>query len=189
MTVERLRRRFTVDEYHKMLDVGILQEDDRVELLNGEITQMSPLDPRHVAQVNRLNDLLSVLIGRKIIVSVQNPVALDDLSEPEPDIALLRRRNDYYASGHPGAADVLLLIEVANTSAHYDRTEKLPRYAAAAMHELWIVNLKRRTVEQYTQPDGDEYGNCRIIKRGTITATHPELELTLTIDTIFGSIQ
>jgi Uma2 family endonuclease len=188
MTVERLRRRFTVADYHKMIDVGILHEDDRVELLNGEINQMSPLDPKHVAQVNRLNDLFSELLGRKVIISVQNPVALDDLSEPEPDLALLRRRSDYYASGHPSAADVLLLIEVANTSAQYDRTEKLPRYAAAGMHELWIINLKRQTVEQYTQPDGDEYLNRRIIKRGTISATHPELELTLTIDTIFGSI-
>lgn len=187
MTVESLRRRFTVKDYHKMIDAGILHEDDRVELLNGEINQMSPLDPKHVAQVNRLNDLLSELIGRAVIISVQNPVALDDLSEPEPDIAILRRRSDYYATGHPSAGDVLLLIEVANTSANYDRTEKLPRYAAAGMHELWIVNLNRRVVEQYTQPDGDDYMNRRIIKRGTIAATHAELNLALTVDMIFGA--
>lgn len=189
MTVDSLRWKFTVDDYHKMIDIGILQEDDRVELLDGEIHRMSPLDPQHVAQVNRLNDLLNQLVGRQAIISVQNPVALDDRSEPEPDIALLRRRDDYYASSHPTAYDVLLLIEVANSSIVYDRTVKLPRYAAAGMCELWIVDMKRRTVELYADPSGDEYMNCRIVKRGAVVAAHPELTLNLTAELIFGTMQ
>ena len=186
MTLQLLRRQFTVDEYHKMIGAGILGEDDRVELLDGEIHNMSPIDPVHAAYVNRLNHLLSRQVDESVIVSVQNPVLLDDYSEPEPDVALLRWRADYYAQAHPAPSDVLLLLEVANSSAGYDRSEKLPRYAAAGINEVWIINIKRRAIEQYMQPDGDEYSSRKILRRGTIALTLPELTLTLSTDAIFG---
>lgn len=183
------RRKFTVAEYHKLVDAGVLGERDRVELIAGEIHTMSPIDAIHAAHVKRLNQILGQLLDERCLIGVQDPILLDNRSEPEPDISLLRWRDDYYAQAHPSPADVLLLIEVANTSASYDRNVKLPNYASAGISEVWIVNIKRQIVEQYTQPDGDEYTNRRIIKRGTISTTHPELHVTLPINTILGIVK
>lgn len=186
MTVQSLRRRFTVDEYHKMMDAGIFQEDDRVELLDGEIHNMSPIDAVHAAMVKRLNQYLQQWLGTRAIVSVQDPVALDDYSAPQPDLAILRARDDFYEDHHPLPVDTLLVIEVANTSIHVDRTEKLPRYAIAGIPEVWIVNIKQRVVEQYTQPDGKVYANRKLIKRGVLTTTCVTPALELPVERIFG---
>jgi Uma2 family endonuclease len=186
MTVQSVRRRFTIDDYHKMIDAGILQEDDRVELLDGEIHNMSPVDAVHAAKVKRLNQLLLQWFGDRVIVSVQDPIQLNDYSEPQPDLAVLRWRDDFYEQHHPTPNDILLLIEVANTSASSDRTEKLPRYAAAGIPEVWIVNIKRRVIEQYTQPDGDEYVNRKMVRRGVVTTNCISPGLELSIDQIFG---
>ncbi|MEZ4730346.1 MAG: Uma2 family endonuclease [Caldilineaceae bacterium] len=186
MTVQSLRRRFTVDDYHKMIDAGILCEDDRVELLDGEIHDMSPIDSIHAANVNRLNRLLTRYLDDQAIVSVQNPLLLNDYSEPQPDLLLLRWRDDFYEEHHPTPADTLLVIEVANTSVTSDRTAKLPRYAAAGVPEVWIVNIKQRVIEQYTQPDGDEYGNRKIVRRGVIITTCVTPALELPLERIFG---
>src|SRR5215510_12858496 len=113
MPVALRTRRFTADEYQRMGQVGILSEDDRVELIDGEVLAMSPIGPRHSATVDRVNHTFSSLLGGRAIVRVQGPVRLDLYTEPEPDVLLLRTRADFYASGHPGAADVRLLIEVA----------------------------------------------------------------------------
>lgn len=180
------RRKFTVAEYHKLIDAGVLGERERVELIAGEIYNMSPIDAIHAAHVKRLNQLLGQLLGERFLIGVQDPILLNDRSEPEPDIAILRRRDDFYAQEHPSPTDVLLLIEVANTSATYDRNVKLPSYAAAGVVEVWIVNIKRQMVEQYTQPDGDDYVNRQIVKQGTVSATHPELDLMLPVDGILG---
>lgn len=186
MTVQSLRRRFTVDEYHKMVDAGILHEDDRVELLNGEIHNMSPIDAAHASMVKRLNQYLQQWLGTRAIVSVQDPVALDDYSAPQPDLAILRARDDFYADHHPQPADTLLVIEVANTSAHVDRKEKLPRYAIAGIPEVWIINIKQQVVEQYTQPDGRLYANRKLIKRGVLTTACVTPVLELPVERIFG---
>ena len=186
MTVQSLPRLFTIDDYHKMIDVGILHEDDRVELMNGEIQTMSPIDSVHAANVNRLNRLLTRLIDEQAIVSIQNPLELNDYSEPQPDLVLLRWRDDFYEEHHPTPEDTLLVIEVANTSATFDRTTKLPRYAAAGIPEVWIVNLKQHVIEQYTQPDGDEYVNRKIIRRGLVATTCLEPILELPLERIFG---
>src|SRR5688500_8164381 len=124
------RRRFTVDEYYQMALAGILTEDDRVELIDGEIVEMSPIGDRRVASVNRCNRSFSRAVGDRALVSIQNPIDLDPYNEPESDVALLRPRADDYAGGKPQPADVLLLIEVADTSVDYDRKTKLPHYAA-----------------------------------------------------------
>lgn len=186
MTVQTLRRRFTIDEYHKMFDADIFHEDDRVELLDGEIHNMSPMDAAHASMVKRLNQYLQQWLGNRAIVSVQDPVALDEYSAPQPDLAILRAQDDFYENHHPLPVDILLVIEVANTSARTDRIEKLPRYAAAGIPEVWIVNIKQRVVEQYTQPDGKVYVNRKLIKRGVLTTTCVTPALDLSIERIFG---
>src|SRR5438552_12280642 len=141
-TVEVRRRRFTVEEYHRMAEAGILSEDDRVELIEGEIVQMSPIGPRHSACVDRLNALFTSRLRRRAIVRVQNPIVLSRWTEPQPDLTLLRPRADFYAERHPGPADVLLAVEVAETSGVYDRGTKLALYARARIPEVWLVDVR-----------------------------------------------
>src|SRR5437763_8245671 len=125
MAVAITKRYFNVDEYHRMAEAGILSEDDRVELIEGEIVEMSPIGVRHNACIDRLNALLNRYATPSAIVRVQGSVRLSDLSEPQPDIALLRFRDDFYGSGQPGTGDILLLIEAADSSLGYDRGVKL----------------------------------------------------------------
>lgn len=140
-----------------MAEVGILYEDDRVELLDGEIWQMIPIGSYHAACVDRLNRLLNRQAGPDVIVRVQSSIQLDDYTEPQPDLALLRMQPDFYAEALPTAADVLLLIEVADTSQEFDRRIKLPRYAQAGVPEVWLVDLKAKSVRVYTQPTESGY--------------------------------
>lgn len=153
--------RFNVDEYHRLGEAGILGPDDRVELIDGEIVMMTPIGSRHAATVDRCTDLFTRLVGTKAIVRVQNPIQLDDYSEPEPDISLLRRRADFYESGHPLPTDVLLVIEVADTSIGYDREIKLPLYGSMGIVEVWIVDLGRRCIDAYRGPIAGGYAEHR----------------------------
>ncbi len=135
MTARLLKRLFTIEEYHKMAQAGILTEDDRAELIEGEIVEMAPIGSRHAACVARLTALLSRVQDRAILW-VQNPIRLGEHSEPQPDVALLSLRPDFYAQAHPGPQDVLLLVEVAETSPGDDREVKLFLYARAAISEV-----------------------------------------------------
>ena len=166
MAVVPERRRFTVDDYHRMADAGILAEDDRVELVAGEIVQMSPIGDRHMSAVNRTNRVFSRIVGDRALVSVQNPVSLPPYDEPEPDIALLRPREDDYARGKPGAADILLVVEVADSSVTYDRQTKLRRYAAAGVPEAWLLDLPGDALEVHREPGPREYALIRRCYRG-----------------------
>src|ERR1700758_654902 len=166
MSIRVERRYFNVTEYNLMGERGILSEDDRVELIEGEILKMSPIGSRHAACVDRLNLLLVRLASQRAIIRVQNPIQLSDYSEPQPDVALLKPRNDFYAEGHPLPADVLLGVEVADTSLESDKYVKLPLYARADIAEVWIVNLLENIVEVYTDPVGDLYKQIRTAKRG-----------------------
>ena len=121
------RRRFTVAEYYGIVKGGILTEDDRVELLDGDINAMPPIGDWHAASVNRLNNLMLPLLRQRAIMSVQNPARLDDINEPIPDIMLLRWRDDFYSNGHPTPNDVLLLIEVSDSSVDYDPRRQTDR--------------------------------------------------------------
>ena len=177
MTVQLLRRRFTVDEYQRMGQVGILGEDDRLELLEGEIVEMAPIGSRHQAAVNRLTELFSTRVSDRALVSVQGPLRLAEDSEPQPDLMLLRRRDDFYASAHPGPGDVLLLVEVSDTSTDYDREVKVPLYARHGIQEVWLVGLETDTVEVYRGPTAQEYQNVAQSVRGQRLT--PELILTL----------
>lgn len=151
------RRRFTLDEYHRMVDAGILHEDDRVELIRGEIVQMGPIGPPHAAGVAALNRLLVQRVGDRGLVWPQNPVVILPDSEPQPDIVLLRPRADGYRRGHPQPEDILLLVEIADTSLRYDRTVKLHLYAAGGIREVWIVDLGGGVIEVYREPEGERY--------------------------------
>ncbi len=166
----RQRRRFSVGEYYAMAEAGILGPDERVELLDGEIVVMAPIGNRHAFCVDWLTRFWILALAELAIVRIQNPVRLNDSSEPEPDITLLAWRDDFYASAHPGPQDVLLLIEVADSTADSDRNEKLPLYARAGIPEVWIVNLRDRRVEVYTEPDGVGYNSVRYYGPGDSVA-------------------
>src|ERR1044071_4301566 len=149
MSVQVEKWVFTVDEYHRISEAGILSEDDRVELIEGEIIKMSSIGKYHAACVKRLNSVLNRRVGEYAIISVQDPIRLDDYSEPEPDIALLKLSDDYYAQQLPSAKEVLWIIEVADTSVEYDRTVKLPLYAKGEIPEAWLANIREDRVEAY----------------------------------------
>ena len=157
MAAQLLRRRFTVLEYHRMGQVGILGEDDRLELLDGEIVEMAPIGSRHQAVVNRLTRLFSNQLHDGAVVRIQGPVRLGEETEPQPDLLLLAPRADFYASDHPGPEDVLLLVEVSDTSTDYDREVKLPLYARYGIDEVWLVNLEAGVVEVYRAPTAQGY--------------------------------
>jgi Uma2 family endonuclease len=179
--VERARRRFTREEYHRMGTVGILKPADRVELIRGEIVEMSPIGPRHAAFVNNLTQLLVVRLGGRAIVSVHNPVVVADDSEPQPDLAILRRRAVPYKEAAPEAPEVLLLIEVAETSIRCDRTTKLRLYAEAGVAEYWVVDAASESVHLYRAPGPRGYRDARRVT-GTATVrplAFPDLALGL----------
>ena len=165
MSVTIEKKRFTVDEYYQMAEVGILEYGDRVELINGEIIKMSPINSPHGGHVNRLNSLFNNLLGTNVIVSVQNPLHIGEYSEPEPDIMLLKPRDDFYTQQHPEPEDVLLLIEVSDSTLVLDRKIKLPLYAQAGVVETWLVNLVNKQVEVYTNPVGGKYQQKQVFKR------------------------
>jgi Uma2 family endonuclease len=151
------RRLLTVDQYHKMGEAGVLGEDDRVELIEGELIEMAAIGSRHMAKVNRLARLLIRAVGDQAIVSVQNPISLPPHNEPEPDIVLLRPRSDDYAAQLPSAQDVLLVIEIADTTMAYDRDVKLSIYARHGIPEVWLVDVQSESVSVYLDPSANGY--------------------------------
>jgi Uma2 family endonuclease len=169
-----------------MSEAGILSEDDRVELIEGELIKMSPIGISHAACVNRLNSVLNRRAGDQVIISVQNPIRLDRYSEPEPDLALLKYRDDFYAQEHPAAGDVVLIIEVADTSVEYDRNVKLPLYANANIPEAWLVSIREDVVEAYSQPVDGIYQSIRLINRGESFSPQSLSNLILSIEDILG---
>jgi Uma2 family endonuclease len=166
MTAEMARRRFSVDEYSAMARAGILGEDDRVELIEGEIIDMSPIGRRHAACVARLSRLFERNVGERAIVWSQNPIRLSEQTEPQPDIALLRPRSDFYAAQYPTPPDILLIVEVAETSSRVDRLVKMPLYGASGVREYWIVDLEEETVTVFCDPHPTGYGSVRTLRRG-----------------------
>ena len=152
------RHKLDVHDYERMVLVGILGERDRVELIRGEVLDMAPIGQGHEGTVNAMTQALVLACQGKAIVSVQNSIRLDRWSVPQPDFAVFRYRADFYLEGRrPSPADVLLLIEVSDSSVRYDRDVKLPLYAAAGIPEYWIMDLQRRVVGAYKQPDGNRY--------------------------------
>ncbi|HEX3245017.1 MAG TPA: Uma2 family endonuclease [Chloroflexota bacterium] len=162
------RRRFSTAEYHRLSHAGVLDEDDRVELIRGEIFQMPPIGSRHAACVEQVCESMRASIDKSLMVRSQQPLQLSDDSEPEPDIALVRRRSDFYAAAHPQANEVVLLIEVAESSSHFDRDEKMPLYAENGIPECWLIDLNRDRIEVYTEPVRDQYLQVRVFTPGEV---------------------
>jgi len=161
MDTQVLRRLFSVDEFHQMAEAGVFGEGDRLELLDGEIVQMTPIGSRHAGCVMRLNELFAQRRQASAIVSVQGPLVLDEGTELYPDVALLARRPDFYSQSHPRPVDVLLVVEVADTTLDYDRGVKVPHYARVGIPEVWVVDLHARAIHVYRQPSGGEYRDER----------------------------
>lgn len=155
--VEIKRRRFTVDELLRLAEIGFLGVDERVELIQGEMVEMSPISEGHASSVMRLTWLLSSIFGQRALPNIQNPVQLNDETLVQPDVALLRPREDFYSTRHPGPEDVLLLIEVSDATLRYDRRVKAALYGAAGVMEYWIINLPKRLIEVYREPQPDGY--------------------------------
>ena len=174
------RRRFTVDEYHRMAKAGILHEDDRVELIEGEIIQMAAIGSRHAARVNYVAEQFITALTGRAIVSIQNPVRLGRRTEPEPDLALLRPRPDRYDARLPSPDDVLLIVEVADVTLRHDRDVKVPLYAAAGIPEVWIWDLPRHRILVYRQLVGGRYTDAAVVPQGTLAPeAFPELHIRL----------
>jgi Uma2 family endonuclease len=172
MAIQLTPRRFSAAEYRQMIEAGVFGRDERLELIDGEIVQLSPIGDRHAACVRRLIALLSELFATQAIVDAQNPIMVDVAFAPQPDLALLRPRADYYATQTPNAADCLVVIEVADTSVEFDRQVKAPRYARGGVAELWLVDLERDVVVAYRDPQGDAYQHLQVFRRGdTIMCT------------------
>jgi Uma2 family endonuclease len=166
MEIPLAQRLLTVDDYQKMVEAGILTEDDRVELLEGKIIEMSPAGKRHAAMVKRLTAFFYRILGEKVTIGVQDPVIAGRYSMPEPDLAILKYRSDFYEHSHPKSSDILLVIEVADSSLDKDRRVKSPLYAAAGIPEYWIIDLERDQVEVCREPAGKEYLSTQVLKPG-----------------------
>lgn len=163
MAVAVTRRRFTADEYQAMGRAGILGEADRVELIDGEILAMTPIGPSHNGILNRLNRLFGQHVGASAMVQVGGAIRLDSYSEPQPDLALLTPRDDCYEQALPGPADVLLAIEVAQSSLGFDRTVKAALYARGGIQEYWVVDVAGRTVIRHADPAGGRYQTVEVV--------------------------
>lgn len=180
-----LRQQFTVDDYTRMREAGILTEDDHVELLDGDIYIMSPMGSYHIALVNRLNRMLIKAVQDDAIVSTQNAIRLNDYSEPQPDIALLHPRDDDYEHALAAPEDIFFIIEISDTSSVYDRQQKLPRYAMANIVEVWIVDANQQILEQHMQPFEGQYTTIKRYVRGTTIQSLTLPHVHLAIDDLF----
>ena len=189
MTVQIARHLFTTSEYEKMVSAGILTENDKVELLNGGIVEMTPIGSAHASCVKRLNHLLVQKVGSRAIVGVQDPVWLDEQSMPEPDLSLVAPRGDYYVDAHPGPDEILLLIEVADTTLEFDRSVKLPLYARAGTPEMWLVDLNAGCVEVHNMARGGSFRQMRLYNRGDMLETSVQILSSVAVVDILGPLE
>lgn len=184
--VERPRRLFTVDEYHHMAEAGIFGPEERVELIDGEIVEMSPIGPRHAGCVINLNRLLLTHLGDRAVISPQNPVVIRPRSEPQPDMLVLRKRDVSYSRAHPTPEDVLLAVEVADTTARFDRIVKARVYARARIAEYWLVDVGEERVDVFRAPGVDAYAEINHVGRGVSVAPRAFPDAVLSVDDLFA---
>lgn len=186
MVVQRTPHRFSVEEYNKMGQIGILSEDDRVELINGEVVNMAPISVGHAWCVTNLIWLFSHQLLDKVRLHVQNPIQLDFYSELIPDTTLLRRRDYSKDKQHPGPEDTLLVVEVSDTTLIKDRQVKVPLYAQVSIPEVWIVNLQQDRIEVHSQPEGGAYKTLRRLRRGQSVAIPGFADAKLRVEDVLG---
>ncbi len=186
MAIEILRKKFTVAQYHQMAKSGILTRGDRVELLGGEVIQMPPVGQAHWIGVDCLTELLSLALAFKAIVRVRSPIALGSTSAPQPDIAVLRERIDFYGEEPSRPEDIFALVEVSDRTVEFDRMVKLPIYAASGIAEVWIVDLVAGAVEVYREPGVGGYGQVEFLERGKEIGFEAFPNIGFTVDELLG---
>ena len=166
MQTEVVKKLFTVDDYYRMAEAGIIADGERVELIEGEIIEMSPIGDRHMLAVNRATMIFARGVGDRAVVSVQNPARMDRYNEPQPDVVLIRPREGFYGKGKPAPEDVLLMIEVADTTLRKDLNLKLPVFARNGVQEVWIVDLQNDRILVFRDPKGKTYRAGETVTRG-----------------------
>jgi len=186
MSVELERRKFSVEEYHKMAEIGILKEDERVELIGGEIFKMPPIGLRDDDCLNTIVELFFLHFMRRGIIQVKNSIQLNNENELQPDLALLQQRDDFYEEKIPQPKDTFLLIEVADSSIIYDREIKIPLYAENGISEVWLIDIDKQLVEVYRQAEGNSYQNVQQFFRGDNLTIEAFDDINLTVDEILG---
>jgi len=186
MSVKMQRRLFTVQEYHLMGEAGVFGEDDRVELIEGEIIEMAAIGTRHASCVKRLIAVFSDLERRRAILGVQDPIQLSERTEPQPDVVLLQPRADYYATAHPIPSEVLLLVEVSDSTVDFDRNVKVPNYARSGIREVWLWDLEVNCLEVYREPIANGYGSMQKFERGQLVSPLAFPEFGVSVDLILG---
>lgn len=178
------RKKFTSDEVHRMMEAGILPEESGWELINGEIIHRMTIESKHAGTVIKLSKLLERLIGNEALISTLNPIQISERNEPEPDIAVLKMRDDFYTTSHPKPADVLLIVEISVSTLGFDRETKREIYAEAGIVEFWLVNLENNTVEVYSHPKNGSYFEMKIYERGEIIRSKHIADLKLKVTDI-----
>jgi Uma2 family endonuclease len=186
MSVQMQRRLFTVQEYHLMGEAGILGEDDRVELIEGEIIQMAAIGTRHATCVRRLIRQFRQLPEESAILDVQNPIQLTERTEPQPDVVLLQFRLDYYETAHPMPSEVLLLVEVSDSTIDFDRDVKVPNYARSGIQEVWLWDLEANCLEVYRDPTATGYTSMQNFERGEMVSPLAFPDFEVSVDLILG---
>lgn len=184
--VELARRRFTAAEFLRLVEIGVLAEGDRVELIQGDLIEMSPIYITHISTLNRLVWLLSNALGKQVILSVQNPVQLSEDNLPQPDVAIFRFQEEFYSEQHAKPEDILLIIEVADSSLRYDQRVKSKLYGTAGIADYWIVNLPERQIEVYREPRPNGYRTVTTYAPGETLSPLAFPDVVLQVEQIMG---
>jgi len=186
MSVQTQKRLFTVQEYHLMSEAGVFANHERVELIEGEIIQMAAIGTRHASCVKRLNRRFSVIPEEIAILGVQDPIQLTERTEPQPDVVLLQPRADYYETAHPIPSEVLLLVEVSDSTVNFDRDVKVPNYARSGIQEVWLWDLEANCLEVYRDPTANGYTSIRKFERGEIVSPLAFPDFQVSVNLILG---
>ena len=180
------RKKFRVAEFHEMMKAGFLLEDSTTEIIEGELIDKMGIGSRHAGTVNKLSRIMTVRIGEKAVVAIQNPVYLNEWNEPLPDISILKPREDFYTESNPTPEDVLLVVEVSDSTVEYDREVKKTLYAQAGIIEFWLVNLKQKVVEVHTQPENESYRQTRLFGQGEVLQPENLTDLKINVEEILS---
>ncbi|MGH3090591.1 MAG: Uma2 family endonuclease [Rubrobacteraceae bacterium] len=186
LDLREARHRFNVDEFYRMGEAGIFDEKSRVELIEGEVVEMNPIGSHHAGNVKRLNALFTEKVRGAAIVDVQNPVQLSEHCQPQPDLALLKPRDDFYSESHPTPEDVILLVEVADTSLAHDRDVKVPLYARYGIPEYWIIDLSGREILAHSRPEDGKYRITERVKSGDTLVCRSLPDLSVKVEEVLG---
>ncbi|HLH29800.1 MAG TPA: Uma2 family endonuclease [Terriglobia bacterium] len=186
MQIETTKKKFTVEDYYHMAEAGILQPDERVELIEGEVVEMSPIGDPHGVITDRANMIFARGLGDKVVVSVQRPVRINRYNELQPDVVLIRPRENFYGTRHPRPEDVVLLIEVSDTTLRKDQLVKLPIYARSGIPEVWIIDINADAIHTYRQPQRDRYLTTASVGRGESVSPAAFPEFVMRVEDLLG---